>query len=58
MLYLLMLLLIIKGCAYLIGRYYKRRDFSVRYAAFFGAAVLAGAFGGVRNILHLDPFSR
>jgi MFS family permease len=36
----------VPGCAYLIGRYYKRRDFSVRYAAFFGAAVLAGAFGG------------
>ncbi|PMD42708.1 putative MFS transporter, partial [Hyaloscypha variabilis F] len=36
----------VPGCAYLIGRYYKRRDFSVRYALFFGAAVLAGAFGG------------
>ncbi|PQE09791.1 hypothetical protein CJF30_00010789 [Rutstroemia sp. NJR-2017a BBW] len=37
----------VPGCAYLIGRYYKRRDFSIRYAMFFGAAVLAGAFGGL-----------
>lgn len=36
----------VPGCAYLISRYYKRRDFSIRYAAFFSAAVLAGAFGG------------
>jgi hypothetical protein len=48
-------LLTIEGCAYLISRYYKRGDFSVRYAAFFSAAVLAGAFGGVCNSLRFDP---
>ncbi|KUJ19372.1 MFS transporter [Mollisia scopiformis] len=37
----------IPGCAYLIGRYYKRRDFTVRYALFFSAIGLAGAFGGL-----------
>jgi uncharacterized membrane protein YfcA len=49
-------LLTIQGCAYLISRYYKRRDFSIRYAAFFSAAVLAGAFGGVCTFLHFDPY--
>jgi hypothetical protein len=44
-----------EGCAYLISRYYKRRDFSIRYAVFFSAAVLAGAFGGVCSILRFDP---
>lgn len=38
------------GCAYLIGRYYKRQDFSIRYALFFGASAFAGAFGGVSEL--------
>jgi hypothetical protein len=50
----LLRLLIVQGCAYLISRYYKRQDFSVRYAFFFSAAVLAGAFGGVRNTPRVD----
>ncbi|KAH7412925.1 putative vitamin H transporter [Cadophora sp. MPI-SDFR-AT-0126] len=37
----------VPGCAFFIGRYYKRADFSVRYAFFFSAAVLSGAFGGL-----------
>ncbi|KAF8860412.1 MFS general substrate transporter [Acephala macrosclerotiorum] len=37
----------VPGCAYLISRYYKRRDFTVRYALFFSAVALAGAFGGL-----------
>ncbi|RDW59959.1 hypothetical protein BP6252_13046 [Coleophoma cylindrospora] len=46
----------VPGCAYLISRYYKRLDFSVRYAAFFGASVLAGAFGDflAYAIEHMD----
>lgn len=37
----------VPGGSYLISRYYKRSDFSIRYALFFGSAVLANAFGGV-----------
>ncbi|CZR69302.1 related to putative tartrate transporter [Phialocephala subalpina] len=37
----------VPGCAYLISRYYKRREFTVRYAFFFSASALAGAFGGL-----------
>lgn len=46
----------VPGCAYLISRYYKRKDFSARYAVFFSAAVLAGAFGGflAYAIEHMD----
>ena len=36
----------VPGCAYLIGLYYKRHEFQLRYSFFFCAAILAGAFGG------------
>ncbi|KAH7310010.1 major facilitator superfamily domain-containing protein [Rhexocercosporidium sp. MPI-PUGE-AT-0058] len=52
----------VPGCAYLISRYYKRRDFTIRYALFFSAAVLAGAFGGllafaIRNMKGVGGYS-
>lgn len=34
------------GCAFLIGSYYKRHEFQLRYSFFFSAAILAGAFSG------------
>ena len=34
------------GCAFLIGSYYKRHEFQLRYSFFFCAAILAGAFSG------------
>lgn len=37
----------VPGAAYLIGSYYKRDEFLKRYAFFFGAATIAGAFNGV-----------
>ena len=39
----------VSGCAYLIGSYYKRHEFLFRYSIFFSAAILAGAFSGVRH---------
>lgn len=37
----------IPGCAYLIGSYYKKDEFLVRYCWFFSMGILAGAFNGV-----------
>ena len=42
-------LMVFTGCAYLIGSYYKRHEFQFRYSIFFSAAILAGAFSGVRD---------
>lgn len=37
----------VPGAAYLIGSYYRGDEFLKRYAFFFGASVVAGAFNGV-----------
>ena len=39
----------VPGCAYLIGSYYKKDEFLVRYCWFFSMGFLAGAFNGVRG---------
>lgn len=36
----------VPGAALLIGSYYKRHEFQLRYSVFFSAAILAGAFSG------------
>ena len=36
----------VPGAAFLIGSYYKRHEFQLRYTCFYSAAILAGAFSG------------
>lgn len=44
----------VPGAAYLIGSYYKKNEFLKRYAVFFSAAIIAGAFNGVRILSSLQ----
>jgi hypothetical protein len=39
----------------LIGSYYKKNEFLKRYAIFFNAAIIAGAFNGVRSCSTVKP---
>jgi MFS family permease len=41
----------VPGCAFLIGSYYMKNEFLRRYAVFFSAAIVAGAFNGLFSTL-------
>jgi MFS family permease len=43
----------VPGAAYLIGCYYKGDEFLKRYAFFFGASIVAGAFNGVSSLIFI-----
>lgn len=44
---ILTLILIQKGCIYLISMYYERYELQWRLSLFFSASIIAGAFGGL-----------
>lgn len=37
----------VPGCAYLMGSYYTKNEYLKRYAVFFSAAIISGAFNGL-----------